>query len=126
MGEKQTGGKVGKRLWSGWAGLVTALVLCAMAACFAAGQLALGPLALLPSPPPAQSQVPAEGRVNLNTAGLEELDTLPGIGPVRAQAILDWREEHGPFRYVEELIYVSGIGEGILEELIDLVSVGDE
>ena len=126
MGEKQTGGKVGKRLWSGWAGLVTALALCAMTVCFAMGQLTPEPLALLPSPPPVQSQAATQGRVNLNTAGLEELDALPGIGPARAQAILDYREEHGPFRYVEELIYVSGIGEGILEKLMDLVTVGDE
>ena len=54
-----------------------------------------------------------------------ELDTLPGIGPARAQAILDYRREHGPFRYVEELVYVDGIGEGILAGLMDLVSVGD-
>ena len=59
------------------------------------------------------------------SAGLEELDTLPGIGPARAQAILDYREEHGPFRYVEELVYVDGIGEGILADLMDLVTVGD-
>ena len=126
MGEKQAGEKRRIRLWRAWTPAVTALALCAMAACFAAGQLAPEPLALLPSPPPVQSQVPVQGRVNLNTAGLEELDTLPGIGPARAQAILDWRTEHGPFRYVEELIYVSGIGEGILEGLIGLVTVGND
>ena len=125
MGEKQAGEKGRIRLWRAWAPAVTALALCAMAACFAAGQLAPEPLALLPAPPPVQSQVPAEGRIDLNTASLEELDTLPGIGPARAQAILDYRREHGPFRYVEELVYVDGIGEGILAGLMDLVSVGD-
>ena len=125
MGEKQAGEKRGIRLWRVWAPAVTALTLCAMTVCFAAGQLAPEPLALLPSPPPIQSQVPAEGRIDLNTASLEELDTLPGIGPARAQAILDYRREHGPFRHVEELVYVDGIGEGILAGLMDLVSVGD-
>ena len=51
---------------------------------------------------------------------------LPGIGEKRAQAILDWREEHGPFSYVEDLIQVPGIGEGILEGLIDYVTTGEE
>ena len=52
-----------------------------------------------------------EWPVNLNTATLEQLDTLPGIGPVTAQAILDYREENGPFTSVEELEQVYGIGE---------------
>ena len=61
--------------------------------------------------------------VDLNTAGLEALDTLPGIGPVTAQAILDYREENGPFSSVEELENVYGIGEKTLEKLRDLVTV---
>lgn len=52
--------------------------------------------------------------VNLNTATLEELCTLPQIGPSRAQAILDYREQHGEFRSVRELCNVHGIGEEIL------------
>lgn len=49
-----------------------------------------------------------------------------GIGEKRAQAILDWREEHGPFSYVEDLIQVPGIGEGILEGLMDQAIAGGE
>lgn len=124
MGENQGGSPQGQGVWRVWAGAVTALALGAMLACFAAGQAALRPLEQLPGAPasPAQTAV-AEERVNLNTAGREELETLPGIGPARAQAILDYRAEHGIFRYPEELIYVSGIGEGILKDLLELVTV---
>ncbi|GAA3531267.1 hypothetical protein AFL01nite_17610 [Aeromicrobium flavum] len=61
--------------------------------------------------------------VNLNTADLVALDELPGVGPVTAQAIVSWREENGPFRSVEDLLDVKGIGEATLAELRDLVSV---
>jgi competence ComEA-like helix-hairpin-helix protein len=62
--------------------------------------------------------------VDLNTAGLEELMTLPGIGEKRAQAILDWREENGAFAYPEDIILVPGIGEGIWEGLKEYVTAG--
>ena len=61
--------------------------------------------------------------VNLNTAGAEELMTLPGIGEQRAADILAYRQANGPFRMVEELTDVPGIGEGILAGLIDYVTV---
>jgi competence protein ComEA len=61
--------------------------------------------------------------VNLNTATPEELETLPGIGEVLAGAIVAYREEHGPFTSVDQLIDVSGIGEVTLEEIRDLVTV---
>ena len=52
--------------------------------------------------------------------------SLPGIGAVRAQAILDYRAEHGPFRYPEELIRVKGIGEGILSGILEQITTGGE
>ncbi|HLB61359.1 MAG TPA: ComEA family DNA-binding protein [Actinomycetota bacterium] len=61
--------------------------------------------------------------VNLNTATAEQLETLPGIGEVLAQAIVDYRSENGPFATVEQLEDVSGIGPSILENVRDLVTV---
>jgi competence protein ComEA len=61
--------------------------------------------------------------VPLNTADLAALDTLPGVGPVLAQRILDWRAEHGRFTSVDELGEVSGIGEKLLAQLRPLVTL---
>ena len=63
----------------------------------------------------------AAGPVDLNRATLEELEELPGVGPATAQAIVDHRERNGPFRSVDELLDVRGIGEAKLEALRDLV-----
>ncbi|MGH2651861.1 MAG: helix-hairpin-helix domain-containing protein [Actinomycetota bacterium] len=65
----------------------------------------------------------AGGKININLATAPELETLPGIGEVLAQRIIDYREEHGPFASVDDLVNVSGIGEATLEELRDLVTV---
>ena len=62
------------------------------------------------------------GPVHLSTATLEQLDSLPGIGPVTAQKILDYRQEHGAFTSVDELDAVSGIGPARLDQLRDLVA----
>ena len=62
-------------------------------------------------------------KVNINTASAEELDTLPGIGAQRAADIIADREANGPFRIPEDLTRVPGIGEGILEGLIDYITV---
>ena len=63
------------------------------------------------------------GPVNLNTATVDQLDSLPGIGPVLAQRILDWRSQHGQFTSVDQLKDVSGIGDATFADLVDLVTV---
>lgn len=72
---------------------------------------------------PAPSEID-DGRVNINTAALPELSTLPGIGQVIGQRIIDYRTEHGPFTNVGQLANVEGIGEKRLEELLSLITVG--
>jgi competence protein ComEA len=65
----------------------------------------------------------ASAAIDLNTATLAQLDTLPGVGPVLAQRIIDWRTEHGRFASVDQLAEVPGIGESRLSQLRDLVRV---
>ena len=65
-----------------------------------------------------------EGEViHLNTASRYDLARVPGIGQTKAQAIVEWRQEHGPFRLVDDLLQVSGIGPETLEALKDYVTV---
>lgn len=61
--------------------------------------------------------------ININTATLEELDSLPGIGPTVAQNIIDYREENGPFQQIEDVLNVSGIGPAAFENIKDLITV---
>jgi competence protein ComEA len=65
----------------------------------------------------------AEGRVNLNTATAAELQTLPRVGPVLSERIVDWREQNGPFASVQELDAVPGIGDAMMASLEPLVTV---
>ena len=62
------------------------------------------------------------GKIDVDTATAEQLDALPGVGPVTAQKILDYRQQHGAFASVEELDAVPGIGPARLEQLKDLVA----
>lgn len=64
-------------------------------------------------------------KVNINTASAEELDTLPNIGPARAADIIDYREENGGFKNIEEIKNIKGIGDKSFEDLKDLITVGD-
>jgi len=92
-------------------------LICVVALC------AWLPLASAPSPARAQAADPpaadaaVQGVVNVNQATAEQLQLLPGVGPARAKAILDYREANGAFGQVEELMSVSGIGTRALERL---------
>lgn len=70
------------------------------------------------------SAASGDGKVNLNTAGIEELCTLTGIGETRAQAIVDYREQNGGFQSIEELMNIDGIKEKTFEKLKEEVTVG--
>jgi competence protein ComEA len=65
-----------------------------------------------------------DGRININTASLGELDQLPGIGPTLAQRIIDFREFNGPYTSIDQLAEVTGISESMVDELRDLVTIG--
>jgi competence protein ComEA len=73
------------------------------------------------SPPvhPPSAQRSSDLRVNINTADVAALETLPGIGPALAQRILDYRQVHGPFVRAEDIMEVSGIGKATFEKLSD-------
>lgn len=80
------------------------------------------------TPAPADNAAPSDSSqsgalININTATQEELETLPSIGEVRAQAILAYREEHGGFRTTDELMEVSGIGEKIFADISPHITV---
>jgi competence protein ComEA len=86
--------------------------------------VAVSPGAAPPAPPgPVPPGQPGSGAINLNTATLADLDTLPGVGPVLAQRILEAREAQGGFTAVSDLRNVQGIGSARYEQLKDLVTV---
>jgi competence protein ComEA len=67
--------------------------------------------------------VAADGRVNLNTATADDLDAIPGVGPVTAESIVAWREHNGTFHNTDELLEVDGIGPGKLAKIKPHVTV---
>jgi len=75
--------------------------------------------------------IPREGeaefpqKIDINRAEPWLLEALPGIGETRAQAIVDYRSENGPFRRIEDLLKVSGIGEATFENIKDFITVSD-
>ncbi|MGQ9800336.1 MAG: ComEA family DNA-binding protein [Candidatus Saccharicenans sp.] len=64
-------------------------------------------------------------KINLNTATVAELQTLPRIGPKVAQRIVDYRTQNGPFKKVEDIMKVRGIGEKVFNQIKDLITVGE-
>lgn len=83
-----------------------------------------------PAPPanPDQAAAPepaSGGLININTAPVEQLVNLPGIGPALAERIVTYRTEHGPFRAVDELARVNGISSAMVDEFRSLITVGE-
>ena len=125
--------KITKLEWASIA--VTVLTLIAMVFYFAGSRSAARPVtvsAQTPQPSQSAAQAPSSSApadtgeafpIDLNTATREELMRIPDIGEKRAQAILDHRAENGPFTYVEDLREVPGIGEVILNNMMDYVTV---
>lgn len=73
--------------------------------------------------PAVSDSVKAASKVNLNRASVDELQTLPGVGPVLAQRMVEWRKAHGRYRSVDDLQEVKGIGKKRMEQLRPLVTV---
>jgi competence protein ComEA len=93
-----------------------------------AARLADGQQILVPSKVDGRPALPVAGaptpaRVNINTASLAELDTLPGIGPATAQRIIAYREQHGPFANVEQLREARLVNASTFDAIKDLVTV---
>jgi competence protein ComEA len=82
----------------------------------------------LPAPDAGSTGAPgavgADGRIDINRAGVTELQTLPGIGPARATAIVEHRDTHGAFRVPGDIRAVSGIGEATFQRLAPLITTG--
>jgi competence protein ComEA len=64
------------------------------------------------------------GRVNINTATVTELNGLPGIGPTTAQAIVDYRQQNGPFQTIQDILKVPGIGPATFDNIKNFINVG--
>lgn len=77
-----------------------------------------------PIPPDGSAPAPAGDKININTASVEELDKLPGIGPSIAGAIIDYRTKNGPFQQIESINDVKGIGDALFEKIKDQITVG--
>lgn len=84
---------------------------------------------LLPAAESASGKQPRNEfsvKININTAGVDELMTLNGIGEVRAKAIVDYRETNGLFRTIEEILLVKGIGEATFEKIKNSITTGSD
>lgn len=88
--------------------------------------LAVVMAALLAAGPGLAAAKPAPtDKVNINTATIEELTALPGVGPTLAGRIVEYREKAGSFASVEEILNVKGIGEKNFEKIVEWLTVGD-
>lgn len=66
------------------------------------------------------------GRININSADVEELTDLPGIGPTYAKRIVEYRKEFGPFKKIEDLLNVRGIGDRTFDKIRDRITIKEK
>lgn len=115
--------------------LLTAVFLAFAAGWFLGGNAQAEPLRIVAErtlapaetvvlPAPTQAGAAEAGKIDINTADSEALQTLPGIGEKRAADIIAYREANGPFRIPEDLTKVKGIGEATMEKLLEYITVG--
>lgn len=90
---------------------------------FLTGSLSTIAASRLHAAPKAGAQVSAPVIVNINKAGAEELDKIRGIGPAMAQRIIEFRTQNGPFKSVDDLVQVRGIGGSKLQKIKDQITV---
>lgn len=86
-----------------------------------AASTSTGPFTVITTPGATQN---SSDLVNINTATLDQLDTLPGIGPTIAQKIIDYRTQHGPFANIEDIMNVSGVGPATFDNIKNLITTG--
>ena len=72
---------------------------------------------------PTASTSETQGKININQASLAELDSLPGVGAEKAKAIIDYRNQHGNFVTIKDILYVPGFGTSIFNEIKDLIDI---
>jgi len=86
-----------------------------------AGPEPTAPFRVLPGTSPTAT--PSADLLDINTATVEELASLPGIGPTTAQRIVDYRTENGPFARIEDIMNVAGVGPATFDSIQDLITV---
>ena len=95
--------------------------LLVLTALFVVGLATLAPAHVFAADTPAENSV--IGKIQLNQATVEELQALPGVGPALSERIVTYRNEHGPFKTIDQLIEVKGVGQAKLAKIKDRVTV---
>ena len=108
--------------------IITAVFICLLVGIFVGRNFTGNYIALNSGTSSTQATSPngdvQDGRIDINTATLYQLQLLPGIGQTLAQRIIDYRTEHGDFKTVDDLLNVSGIGESKLGNIKPYIKIG--